>query len=250
VALTDAGEVFLAFAIKALHEVDLGLGALKKGSGEMSGELRIGATNTFNLGFIPKCVATFLARHPNVKVSVDELSADGIRAKLNEGTLDIGIAYRPVEPSDLVFEPLHHEEMVLVVAANHPFASRKRVRMVELDRQPLVLLPREFATRAMLDDCFRAAGAEPVVRAEMNTIAPMLELVAQTGIAAIVAANAVRAPMDLCIVPLAGPTPMRIPGILWRRETKLTAQMRSFSSIVRKLALKRRAAQPTAQYAA
>ena len=128
VALTDAGEVFLAFAVKALHEVDLGLGALKKDSSTMGGELRIGATNTFNLGFIPKCVATFLSRHPGVKVSVDELSADGIRAKLNQGELDIGIAYRPAEPSDLVFEPLHNEEMVLAVSSQHPFAARKRVR--------------------------------------------------------------------------------------------------------------------------
>jgi len=239
VALTDDGELFLAFAIKALHEVDLGLGALKRGSGEMAGELRIGATNTFNLGFIPKCVATFLARHPSVKVRVEELSADDIRAKLNRGKLDIGIAYRPVEPSDLVFEPLHNEEMVLAVSSQHPFAARKRIRMVELDRQLLVLLPQEFATRVMLDECFRTAGAEPIVCAEMNTIAPMLELVAQTQIAAIVAANVVRAPMELCVVPLASPTPMRIPGILWKREARLTAQMRSFSSIVRKLAVKR-----------
>jgi len=238
VALTDAGEVFLAFAIKALQEVDLGLGALKHGSAEMAGALRIGATNTFNLGFIPKCVATFLARHPGVRVCVEELSADDIRAKLNRGDLDIGIAYRPAEPSDLVFEPLHNEEMVLAVSSEHPFAARKRVRMVELDRQMLVLLPREFATRVMLDECFRAAGAEPIVCAEMNTIAPMLELVSQTLIAAIVAANVVRAPMGLCVVPLASPTPMRIPGILCKREAKLTAPMRSFSAIVRKLAAK------------
>ena len=80
----------------------------------------------------------------------------------------------------------------------------------------------------MLDECFRAAGAEPIVCAEMNTIAPMLELVAQTRIAAIVAADVVRPPMDLCVVPLASPTPMR-----------------SFSAIVRKLAVKRAATKGT-----
>ena len=116
--------------------------------------------------------------------------------------------------------------MVLAVSSQHPFAARKRVRMVELDRQPLVLLPHAFATRVMLDECFRAAGAEPIVCAEMNTIA----------------ANVVRAPMGLCVIPLASPTPMRIPGILWKRDARLTAQMRSFSSIVRTLAARRSAA--------
>jgi LysR family cyn operon transcriptional activator len=169
-------------------------------------------------------------------VSVDELSADDIRAKLEAGDLDLGIAYRPAEPSDLRFEPLRNEEMVLAVSPQHPFAARKRLRMVELDRNRLVLLPHSFATRVMLDECFRTAGAEPVVCAQMSTIAPMLELVSRTLIGAIVAANTVPAQSGLCVVPLANPTPTRIPGILWRREAKQTRQMRAFASIVRKLA--------------
>jgi len=242
VALTEPGKVFLEYAENALREVDLGLGALKKGAAESAGALRVGATNTFNLSFLPQCVATFLTRHPEAKISVDELSADGIRAKLNSGEMDLGIAYRPAEPSDLWFQPLHNEEMVLAVAPTHPFATRKRLRMVELDRQRLVLLPRTFATRVMLDECFRTAGANPIVCAEMNTLAPMLQLAARTGIGTIVAINAVSAQAGLCTVPLASPTPVRIPGILWKREAELTVQMRSFSSIVRKLALARNAA--------
>ena len=49
--------------------------------------------------------------------------------------------------------------------------------MVELHQQRLVLLPQYFATRMLLDDCFKASGAEPIVVAEMTTIAPMLGLV-------------------------------------------------------------------------
>jgi LysR family cyn operon transcriptional activator len=242
VALTESGKVFLEFAENALREVDRGLGALKKGAAEATGPLRIGATNTFNRSFIPRCVATFLGTHPGGRVAVEELSADAIRAKLYAGELDVGIAYRPAEPSDLCFEPLHHEEMVLAVAPGHVFAGRARVRMVELDRQPLVLLPRSFATRTMLDECFRTAGAEPVVCAEMNTIAPMLELVAQTGIGTIVGIHALSPPAGLCTVALAHPTPVRIPGILWRRDAEMTAPMRSFLAIVRSRAGSRKAA--------
>jgi LysR family cyn operon transcriptional activator len=236
VSLTEAGEVFLVFAANALREVDRGLSALKKNHLDVSGELRIGATNTFNLELIPQCVAAFLTRYPEARVTVEELPANSISAGINSGALDLGIAYRPTEPSDLWFDPLHNEEMVLAVSASHPFASRKRVRMIELDRQRLVLLPHAFATRVMLDDCFRSAGAEPIVCVEMNSIAPMLELVARTGIAAIVAANAVPSQAPLAIVRLASPTPMRIPGILWKRDAKLSKQMKHFSAVVRRLA--------------
>lgn len=64
----------------------------------------------------------------------------------------------------------------------------------------------------------------------------MLELVAATRIAAIVAADAVRDHPELRVVPLEDPTPIRTPGILWRRKGGPSPQARSFSSIVRKLA--------------
>ncbi len=199
--------------------------------------MRVGATHTFNLGFIPECVALFLSRHPTAKVVVEELSADDIGAKLNSGALDLGIAYRPAEASDLWFEPLYNEEMVLVVSKEHPLAKRKRIRMVELHGRRLVMLPATFATRTMLDECFRASGAEPTIVAEMDTIAPMLGLAERTDIGAIVASNAVPAGRGLSIVPLESPTPIRTPGILWKRDVRQTVQMRSFSSIIRKLAL-------------
>lgn len=146
VLLTEAGETFLGYASKALREVDQGLGELKRAAGALTGEVRIGATHTFNLGFVPECLAAFLARHPTVKISVEELAADAIAQRLLEGTLDVGIAYQPAEPGRLWFEPLYSEEMVLVVGAGHALASRRRVRMVELHRQPLVMLPRVFGS--------------------------------------------------------------------------------------------------------
>ena len=239
---TEAGQLFLGSASRALREVDLGIALLKAGSGALTGQVRIGATHTFNIGLIPECVAQFLASHPAVRVRVEELSADQIDARLLAGELDLGIAYRPRDASDLCFEPLYNEEMVLVVSDAHPLANRKRVLMAELHRQPLVLLPPYFATRGLLDDCFAIAGAEPAVVAEMSVVAPMLGLVRRSAIAAIVAANAVPAGMGgLRTVALESPTPIRTPGLLWRvdgAEADGAATLaQSFAVIVRKTAL-------------
>src|SRR5690349_9751679 len=152
VVTTEAGELFLAFAVRALKEVDLGIAMVQPGGGGLSGQVRVGATHTFNVSLIPECVALFLARHPTVLLRVDELAAEQVANGLRDGELDIGIAYRPTGPTDLRFEPLYHEEMVLVIAHGHPLARRKRIRMVELHQQRLVLLPRHFATRLLLDE--------------------------------------------------------------------------------------------------
>lgn len=238
VALTEAGDEFLHHATKALREIDLGLGALRQNASDTTGELRIGATQTFNLGFIPDCIASFHERHPQVRVVVEELPAEQIAARLQQGTLDLGIAYRPSAPGPLQFEPLYNEEMVLVVAQGHPLARRKRVRMVELHRLPMVLLPASFATRQMLDECFRSCGAEPQVVAEINTLAPIMGLVAKTQLASIVAANAVPAHSGLVVVRLESPTPLRTPGMLWSPQARESAPTRAFSTIVRKLAFR------------
>ena len=78
-----------------------------------------------------------------------------------------------------------------------------------------------FATRTLLDECFKASGAEPIVVAEMSTIAPMLGLVLRMQIAAIAATNAVPAAMKcLRMIPLESPTPIRTPG-RYRRARQL-----------------------------
>ena len=239
VVLTEAGETFLAYASKALLEVDHGLSHLRRTGDALTGEVRIGSTGSFNVGFVPECLSGFLKHNPTVKITLEELSADTIGQRLIDGTLDVGIAYEPSDPTHLWFEPLYTEQMVLVVAPRHPLAHRKRVRMVELHRQNLVLLPHSFATRTLLDECFRSCGAEPIVVAEMNTIAPMLGLVARTQLATIVSSLAVTGAEDVKTIPLESPTPMRTPGILWKRDVEPTPAVRSFAAAMRKLALGR-----------
>jgi LysR family cyn operon transcriptional activator len=172
-------------------------------------------------------------------VTVEELAADVIGQRLIDASLDVGIAYPPADPTHLWFEPLYTEEMVLVVARTHPFSQRKRLRMVELHKQSMVMLPQVFSTRTLLQDCLRAAGAEPLVVAEMNTIGPMIDLVARTQLAAIVATQAVPRRDDIRIVPLESPTPVRTPGLLWKRDAAQTAAVRSFAAGIRKMALRR-----------
>lgn len=238
VVTTEAGQLFLAYATRALKEVDAGIAMLRPSAGGLTGQVRVGATHTFNIGLIPECVALFLARHPTVQISVEELPADDIGGSLRSGALDIGIAYRPGGSTDLAFEPLFNEEMVLVVSSTHPLARRKRIRMVELHQQPLVLLPSRFTTRQMLDECFAACGAEPSVVAEMSTVAPMIGLVLRAPVGTIVSANAVPVGLTgLRTVPIESPTPIRTPGLLWRAPDTKAPALLAFAVIVRKTAL-------------
>ncbi|RZA11055.1 MAG: LysR family transcriptional regulator [Lysobacteraceae bacterium] len=191
VALTEAGEMLRSHLMPALQQIDRGLQSLKQAPETMAGELRIAATHSFNTRLVPMCVSAFLGHHPGIRVSVEELSAEHIARRLISGHLDLGVSYRPDDRTELWFEPLYNEELRLVVAASHPLARRRRVRMIELHHCRMVLLPAQFSTRKLLDDCFEAAGAQPLVLAELNSIAPMIELIRQTDLAGIIAETAV-----------------------------------------------------------
>ncbi len=239
VIMTEAGELFLPSVTRALNEIDSGIRLIRGAGHQLAGHLRIGATHTFSINLVPTCIAAFLARYPSVKITVWEYSAKDIEEGLMREKLDVGIGYRPQETRELRFEPLYEEEMVLVVSRDHPLASRKRVRMFELHRQPVVLLTADFATRTMLDDWFESVGAAPLIVAEMNAIAPMLGLVRRMEVGTIVAKQAVPEAAGLVSIGIESPTPIRTPGILWKVINQDQSIVKSFGAVVRAAVLSR-----------
>jgi LysR family cyn operon transcriptional activator len=239
VRMTEAGEILRSHLTPALGQIDRAVQALRSNTETLTGRIRLGTTPSFNTRMVPLCVSTFLHHYPGIQVTVEELSADMIARRLASGHLDLAVSYRP-EGTDLWFEPLYNEELRLVVASSHPLAARRRVRMVELHHVRMVLLPSQFLTRKLLDDCFEAAGAEPLVAAQLNSIAPMIELIRQTGLAGIIAETAVTPSADLRVVPLEDPTPIRTPGMLWKKGATRSPTIKHFADIIR------RAASPTA----
>jgi len=108
--------------------------------------------------------------------------------------------------------------------------------MVELHNVRMVLLPAQFLTRKLLDECFEQAGARPLVVAQMNSVAPMIELIRQTDLAGIITETAVAQTTELRVIPLEDPTPVRTPGLLWPKGAARSPVLRHFTEIIRRAA--------------
>ena len=240
VVITDAGEALLPSATRALREVDEGLRGIKTSPDPLTGTLRIGATHTFNIKVIPDCLAAVLHAHPSMSVVVREMFASDIVALVEAGELDLGITYDPHRRGKLDFEALYVEEMILAVAAGHPYAARRRVRLVELHKQRMILPTRNSSTRRIIDDALRSVNAQPVVVAAMDSVAATVELVRRTELAAIISRLAAPDARDLRIVALESPTPLRTPGLLTKSGRRATPALRSFIGILRRLVLHHR----------
>ena len=238
VLLTEAGEALLPSVLRALREIDDGVRSLRGDGRVLSGRLRIASSHSFNINLVPGCLAVFLSRHPSVRVVVEELAASAIEQRLRDGAADLGIAYRPTDLEQLSFEALYEEQLVLAVRSLHPWAARKRVRMAELHQQPLLVLTSEFTTRRLLDGWLRNARAEPTILAEMNAWAPILGLVRRMDVATVVSEQAIPPDSGLVTIPLENPTPVRVPGLLLRRDIVHSAETKSFVGVLKEAVLR------------
>jgi LysR family cyn operon transcriptional activator len=235
VTMTAAGELFLPKAMLALSELDGGIALLSASAQELTGQLCVGTTPTFNVQIVPRVVGAFTERHPGVRLLVVEESASGMVRKVADGRLDVAIAYAAPKEPQLAFEPLCNEELVLLVGVDHPLAGRRRVRVVELNRRELIVLPSGFATRILVDEICASAGAKPVIRVESNSMTGIMATVARSRLATIVSRHAVQPDARIKMVPLESPTPMRTTGLLRLRARPVGMAEASFASILRQV---------------
>jgi len=233
VSLNKDGSQFLTTVARTLQELDNGIVHLRQSASSLTGELRVGTIHTFNIRLTPHCVATFLTRNPTVKARVIELPAQDAEARLLAGELDVCISYPPRDPGLFWYETLFNEEMILAVPLDHPLAARRRIRMVELHRQPLVMPPPGYGSRHLLDSCFRAANIEPNVIAEVTSFYPCLEIGRRLKVPVLLSYTAAEGAPGIAIVRIEDPKPIRTPVLLWSKDRPQSSAARAFADIVK-----------------
>ncbi len=179
--LTQAGETFRDYARRAINVLEEGQVALQEFDDLLRGHLTIGVVQTVNVYLTPAVVVRFLKAYPKVNLHIVELSANDIEEGILSGRLDLGISFSPSSGRELQCEKLFEEELVLAVHPKHRLAGRKRIRIADLNQEPLCVLNRSFCTRRLIDASFQQAEAALHVAAEMNSIEGLIAVASSGG---------------------------------------------------------------------
>ena len=166
VKLTEAGVAMLARARRTLIELDRGITTARRvASGEL-GSLRIGFSWSARFDTLPVIGRAFRADHADVELLAEEMWNARMVPALRSGELDIAISLCPEIESDLSYESIRSEQVVALLAADHPRAGQDTVALADLAGESFLLFPRELAPRLhdALLGCCRTAGFEPTVR--------------------------------------------------------------------------------------
>lgn len=170
VRLTAAGETLSDYAKRLLRLRSDALQALGELRGLGRGTLRLGANETTCLYLLPDVLAAFKQAYPQVQIDIQRAITRSITEKVIEGSLDFGIVTLPISDPRLETLTIHHDELALIVGPNHRLASRKTVRMRELEDEPFILHKIGTTTRERLVKHFINGGVKIKVTMELASI--------------------------------------------------------------------------------
>ncbi len=166
-SLTPAGQRLLVAAKNALRTTNGLYEVVNATMSAVTGPINVGSFRTFTPLIIPELWQSFIARYPDVRMHVTEGSEAELLDGLRTARIDVAMTYEFSVTADMDFVPLAELPTYVLLAADHPFATRPRLRLTELADEPFILLDLPL-TRQYFLSLFERAGVAPRIVTETS----------------------------------------------------------------------------------
>ncbi|HTD46015.1 MAG TPA: LysR family transcriptional regulator, partial [bacterium] len=236
VRLTEAGRVLDDYAARILALIDETRVAMDEVKGLRRGRLLLGATPTPGTYLLPALLGRFKEEYPSIEISLRLADTRRIQEMLLQRQLDLGLVGGNVSFPDLEAAVLLNDELVLIVAPSHPFATLPSVRVADLAGEPFILRERGSGNREAADEALHRAGVH---------VTPVFEVEGAEMVKQAVAANLGLSILSRCavelevaagrlrIVPIEGLRIERAISLLSRRDHRLPRVAQAFLEMIR-----------------
>lgn len=233
VDLTTAGGAFLVWAERILSDVESAQTEMQEFAGLLRGRVVIGTIPAQALGGIdlPGLLAEFHALRPGIEIVLREDITEELVRRLGSGQVDLALAVQTGDdlPPAVVTKPLFTEDLVLMVPAHHALATRRQVRLAELEHEPFVFRKRGSVNRKLVMRASAAGGFSPRVAFETDEVSTVLALVGQgLGIAVTPRSIAEGAGASVVVLELADLSVERTIALMWSADRYRPIAAREF----------------------
>ncbi|GAB0117644.1 LysR family transcriptional regulator [Acidisoma sp. 7E03] len=161
IALTEAGAVFLSEARAVLARAEAAelvlseLGALKRGT------LTLQASQTIASYWLPRHLAAFRQAHPGVEIALTIGNTAQVAAAVHEGAAELGFIEGAIEDPALISEQVARDQLVVLVAPDHPWAEQRGFDPRRLAEGEWVLREPGSGTRSVFEAAIEGFGLAP-----------------------------------------------------------------------------------------
>lgn len=127
VDLTPAGQSLLHHARSVLFSLEKMQGELSEYAAGVRGHVRVHASISAIVQFLPEDLGTFINQHPEVKIDLEEhLSTEVVRA-VQEGAADLGICNTADGIGKLQTLPYRQDRLVMIVPRGHVLGAQDAI---------------------------------------------------------------------------------------------------------------------------
>jgi LysR family cys regulon transcriptional activator len=164
VAVTEPGKAVIAIAERILAEANNLRRAGEEFANDKLGTLTVAATHTQARYALPKAVASFKRRYPNVELHIQQGNPTQICEQVLAGGADMAVATEMIDHyPDLVSLPVYQWNRVVVVPPQHPLLKAGPLTLEKLAQYPIVTYDFAFANRSLVQKAFESRGLKPNV---------------------------------------------------------------------------------------
>jgi len=125
VELTPAGTVMLSHARRMLDSVGEMRAEISDYAKGSKGVVRIQANASALAQYLPDDLASFAAKHPDVRISLVEERSGAIADAVRDGSADVGIVMEGANPEGLKLHDYRTDVLCAVVPKKHPVRERR-----------------------------------------------------------------------------------------------------------------------------
>jgi len=163
VAVTEPGKAAIAIAERILAEAANLKRAGEEFANDKIGTLTIAATHTQARYALPKAVAGFKRRYPQVDLRIHQGNPTQICDQVASGEADLGVATEMIDRyAELVSLPVYQWNRCVVVPPKHPLLKGS-LTLEKLAQYPIVTYDYAFANRSLVQKAFEARGLAPQI---------------------------------------------------------------------------------------
>jgi DNA-binding transcriptional LysR family regulator len=186
VRLTEAGEVLVKHTDAIITRLESAEEDLSAIAGLRGGRLRLVCFQSAGATVVPRAVADFHERHPDVELSMREAEPDEAGTMLKAGEVDLALVYdhpAMVRVPDLELTHLMDDRYDAVLPSGHRLAEKRRLTLADLRDEPWIGSTSTCGCRQITEKSCRDAGFEPRVAFEADeTLAAQALVAAGVGV--------------------------------------------------------------------
>lgn len=177
VRLTRAGEALLRHSRQVFAQLEQMHADLTPYAKGVRGHVSLWANTHATHTFLPDSLASFLKRHPQVSITLEEHTSPEVVMAVARGEVEVGVVAESIEGAEVELIPYRADRLVLIAPLDHAIAERANTPFLEVLDYPFVMLHSGSAIHTFTMNAAAALGRHLEVRIQVRSFEAVCRMV-------------------------------------------------------------------------